>query len=320
LTFSGIATNSDPSRGVTARDVSEAIQERARALVPSATRISWTCSGNRSILTLAPVDDIPGLASRIEFGTATVNGNQIVVQISPDFISSVPRLPAEPPIEAGNSVRRGRSPEPEFPPDADAVAKSLIRLKELETRHKKTGLNGLMLSRPDDRLAEVVHAVILLLGDEDGWRVGDAIKVRARWKSPAAIPALIKLTDDQRFNVRNKAIKAPGKTKDQREVEPIIFRIKDAMSAIVLRVGPLLAAERKKPAGGAGSRQGNSRELRFERLRGDRAWVLMTHHGIDKTSYRHDSMRRLSGVTTSRNGTASGIGYRFWQGTSSSMT
>jgi hypothetical protein len=97
LTFSGIPTNSDPARGVTARDVSEAIRERARTLAPSVNRFSWISRNNTSVLMMSPVDDIPGLASRIDFGTATVRGNQISVQISPDYVASVPRLPAEQP-------------------------------------------------------------------------------------------------------------------------------------------------------------------------------------------------------------------------------
>ena len=185
-------------------------------------------SGNRSILILAPVDDISGLANRIDFGTATVNGNQIAVQISPDFVASVPRLPAEQPSAAVNAGRPGRNHEPEFPPDADAVAKSLIRLKSPETHTKKDGLNRLMRTLPDDRLAEVVQSVIPLLDDDDGWLVGDAIKVLVTWKSPEAVPALIKRTSDNRFTVRHETIKALGKLKDPRAgVEPILLQIKE---------------------------------------------------------------------------------------------
>ncbi len=324
FTFSGIPTNSDPARGVTSRDVSEAIRERARALAPGANRFSWVSRNNTSVLMMAPVDDIPGLASRIDFGTATVSGNQIAVRISPDYVASVPRLPAEQSRAAVNPGRASRNSEPEIPPDADAVTKSLIQLKSPETHTRKDGLNRLMRTPPDDRLAEVVQAVIPLLDDDDGWLVGDAIKVLVIWKSPDAVPALIKRTSDNRFTVRHETIKALGKLKDPRGVEPVLLQIKDdgfqvedalkemgpiaepalierltnpdsdvrrrvcsilkvvggketlkamqalpkdpefsvqvaakdAFSSIVLRVGPLSAAERKKPAGGAGSRRG----------------------------------------------------------------
>ena len=65
------------------------------------------------------------------------------------------------------------------------------------------------------------------MDDDDGWLVGDAIKVLVIWKSPDAVPALIKRTNDNRFTVRHEAIKALGKLKDPRGVEPIILRIKD---------------------------------------------------------------------------------------------
>ncbi len=293
-------------------------------LAPGANRISSVSSNNTSVLMLAPVDDIPGLASRIDFGTATVSGNQIAVQVSPDYVASVPRSPAEQPGPARNPGRAGRNREAEIPPDADAVTRSLIQLKSLETHTKKDGLNRLMRTQPDDRLAEVVQAVIPLLDDDDGWLVGNAIKVLEIWKSPDAVPALIKCTNDNRFTVRHEAIKALGKLKDPRGIEPIILQIKDdgfqvedalkemgpiaepalierltnpdsdvrrrvcailkviggketlmamqslprdpefsvqvaakdAISAIVLRVGPLSAAERKKAGGAATSRRG----------------------------------------------------------------
>ena len=227
LTFSGIPTNSDPALGVTARDVSEAIRERTRALAPTANRFSWMSTGNRSILILSPVDDIPGLASRIDFGTASVRGNQIAVQVSAEYVASVPRLPAEQSRASVNAGRPSRNSEPEFPPDADAVTKSLIQLKSPETHTKKDGLNRLMRTPPDDRLAEVVQAVTPLLDDDDGWLVGDAIKVLVTWKSPDAVPALIKRTSDNRFTVRHETIKALGKLKDPRAVEPILLQIKE---------------------------------------------------------------------------------------------
>jgi HEAT repeats len=327
LTFSGLPTNSDPAQGVTVRDVSEAIRNRARELAPTANRFSWMSRGNTAVLTLAPVDDIPGFASRIDFGTTAVSGNQIKVQISPAYVASVARLPAEPSAAAGDTGRPGRASEPEFPPDADAATRSLIQLKWPETRTKKDGLNRLMRTTPDERLAEVVQAVLPLLDDDDGWLVGDAIKVLVIWKSPDAVPALIKLTTDNRFTVRHEAIKALGKIKDPRGAEPVILRIqedgfqaedalkemgpiaeqalierltnpdsgirrrvcnilkvvggketlkamqslpadpdfsvrvaaKDAIGGIVLRVGPLSAAERQNKAGGSATpRRGRS--------------------------------------------------------------
>ena len=160
-------------------------------MVPGASRTASVSHNNTSVLMLAPVDDIPGLASRIDFGKATVNGNRIAVQVSPEYVASVPQPPAEQPGQAVHPGRTSGDREPEIPPDADAVTKSLIQLSSTETHTKKDGLNRLMRTPPDDRLAEVVQAVIPLLDDDDGWLVGDAIKVLVIWKSPDAVPALI---------------------------------------------------------------------------------------------------------------------------------
>ena len=228
LAFSGLPRNSDPARGVTNRDVATAVRERLRSLAPGATRTSWLTRGNASVMMLAPVNDIPGLARRIDFGTATVRGNQIDVQISPEYVASVPRLPAEqsstPDINPG---LRPANRDPEIPADADAVTRSLLQLKAEATHTKKDGLNRLMRTRPDGRLAEVVQAVLPLLEDDDGWLVGDAIKVLVIWNSPEVVPAIINRTNDNRFGVRHEAIKALGKIKDPRGVEPVVQRLKE---------------------------------------------------------------------------------------------
>jgi predicted Zn finger-like uncharacterized protein len=228
LTITGIPTNSDPVRGVTARDVSEAIKARARQLAPTATHFTWIGRRNQASLMLSPVDDIQGFANRIDFGTVTVRGNQLNVTVSPDFIASVPRLPAEqsqtPDI---NPSPRAANRDPEIPADADAVTRSLIQLKADASHTKKDGLNRLMRTQPDERLAEVVQAILPLLEDDDGFLVSDAVKTLVIWRSPEVVPALAKLTNDNRFNVRHEAIKALGKIKDPRGVEPVVQRIKE---------------------------------------------------------------------------------------------
>ena len=57
VVFFGLPTNGDPARGVTTRDVSEALNERLKRLAPSAT--SWLSMSidSQSALVLAPVDD-----------------------------------------------------------------------------------------------------------------------------------------------------------------------------------------------------------------------------------------------------------------------
>jgi HEAT repeats len=147
----------------------------------------------------------------------------------------------QPPTDR-DARRRGRNQQPEFPHDADAVARSLIQLKSDETHTRKDALNRLMRTTPDDRLAQVVQAVLPLLDDDDGWLVGDAIKTLVIWKSPEAVPTLIKLTNDNRFTVRHEAIKALGKIKDPRGVEAVILRIKEDGSQVedaLKEMGPI---------------------------------------------------------------------------------
>jgi len=177
---------------------------------------------------LAPIDDVQGFANRIDFGTASVNGNQVRVTLSREFVASVPRLPAEqvqaPDIMPGPPPGRR---EPDIPADADAVSKSLIQIKADAIQTKKDGLNRLMRMQPDARVAEVVKAVLPLLQDDDGFLVTDAINVLVIWNTPEVVPELAKRTTDNRFNVRHEAIKALGKLRDPRGVEPVVQRIKE---------------------------------------------------------------------------------------------
>jgi predicted Zn finger-like uncharacterized protein len=116
LTFSGIPTNSDPAKGATTRDVSEAINARLRALVPNVTNFVWTRRNNRLALALSPINDIAGLAQRIDFGTATVRDNQIREWLTPAGQAfperrrgrSSPRCRGLSPNAGEESRRRGR--------------------------------------------------------------------------------------------------------------------------------------------------------------------------------------------------------------------
>jgi len=95
ITVLGIPRNSVPEKGVTARDVSDAINKQLRELVPGATEFMSFGIGDRARILMAPVDDKPGLAQRINFGKAVVvKPGLIEITLSSDFIASVPRLPA----------------------------------------------------------------------------------------------------------------------------------------------------------------------------------------------------------------------------------
>ena len=66
-----------------------------------------------------------------------------------------------------------------------------------------------------------------LLDDDDGFLVNDVIKALTVWQTPEVVPALIQRSKDNRFFVRHEAIKALGKSKDVRAVEPLIERFKE---------------------------------------------------------------------------------------------
>jgi hypothetical protein len=223
--FSGLPSNSDPARGVTARDVSEALNKCVKALAPGATNWLALTIDNESGLALAPVDDIRALVASIDFGKVTMLDNVIHVLISKDYVDSVPRLPAEPAVAAAGA--RPPDPEPEIPANADPVATSLIQLKSPDINRKKEAIQRLGRTTPNDRLDEVIGALMPLLDHDDGFLVNDVVKTMAIWRSPAAVPALIARTGDNRFFVRKEAIKTLGRYKDARAIEPIAQRLKE---------------------------------------------------------------------------------------------
>jgi hypothetical protein len=80
-------------------------------------------------------------------------------------------------------------------------------LKSPEFHTRKKGTQRLGRVAPDDRLAEVVATLLTQLEHDDQWLVSDSIKALDVWKSPEAVPALIRQTSDNRFLVRHEAIK-----------------------------------------------------------------------------------------------------------------
>jgi HEAT repeat protein len=223
--YSGLPSNSDPTVGVTLRDVSEAANKRMRELAPVATNWMTLTIENDSGLVLAPIDDIRALAAKIDFGKATVLGNVISVELSRDYVASVPQLPAEPKVAVVEPGRR--DPEPEIPADANLVTNSLVQLKSADTGRKKQAVQRLERTTPGDRRDEVVAALLPLLDHDDGFLVNDVVKTLAVWRSPSAVPALIARLSDNRFFVRKEAIKTLGKYIDARVCEPIAERLKE---------------------------------------------------------------------------------------------
>ncbi len=240
----GMPGHDNPARGATNRDVTTAVSQRLKELAPESVRSQMVYANERLSIVMAPVDDAQGLASRIDFGTVTLNGDRIEVRLDPRYVARVPRLPAESTPEPRTALRRDpvRTPDPEVPVGADSTTRSLIELKSSEVHKKKQAIDRLQRATPDGRVDQVVQAMIPLLDDDDQFLVNDAIKVLAVWRSPEAVPALIGRTRDNRHFVRSEAIKALGKYQDREAAEAVVsvwkedgFAVEDALK----EMGPI---------------------------------------------------------------------------------
>ncbi len=252
VVYIGMPSNSDASLGVTMLDVSKAVNSRLRELAPGATTTMTLNVDGKASMVLAPVDDVSALANSIDFGKATVQGSRIEVTLSPEYIASVPRQSAEP--SRAVSDRVGRDADPAIPGDADPVTRSLAQLNSGDLGRRKEAIQRLGRTQPNDRLDEVVTALLPLLDDDDGFLVNEVVDTLGVWRSPIAVPKLIERTGDNRFFVRKHAIKVLGKYKDPRAAEPIAERLKedgfeaeDALKAMGSIAEPTLIDRLKHP-------------------------------------------------------------------------
>jgi len=249
IAFTGIPVNSDAANGVTGRDVLEAITQRIKALAPEIEAVMTFGPENQRALIVAPIDNPPALASRIDFGKVTLQRDtRIRVDVSPEFVARVPRLPAEPALTVQRNPERSEA-EVAIPADADPVTKSLLQLKSSDMGKKKEAVHRLERTTPDKRLGEVTAALLPLLNDNDGFLVNDVIKALLVWRSPEVLPALIERANDNRFFVRKEAVRALGKFKDVWAIEAIIphfqddrFEAEDALKEIGPMAEPAMIA------------------------------------------------------------------------------
>jgi hypothetical protein len=225
VVVTGLPTNSDPARGVTKRDVEVAIANRLKDLAPGATLPFSMGSGDLWATCLTPIEDLKRLAGSIDFGKASTRLRRVDVTVSQQFIASAPRLPAPAAIAAAPS--NPSVDEPRIPEDSDPLTKSIIQLKSPEVHRKKDAVTRLRRITPNDRLGEVVAALLPLLDHDDGFLVNDVVQTLEVWRSPEAVPKLIERANDDRFFVRKQAIKTLGKYKDARAAEPIAAHLKE---------------------------------------------------------------------------------------------
>ena len=243
IVISGMPGHADTGRGVTNRDVTAAVTRRLKELAPEAVRSPMFGGNDQISIVMAPVNDAQGLVARIDFGTVTLNGDRIEVQLDPRYVEAVPRLAPEsrPAPEIASRESRSRPSDPEVPVGADTITKSLIELKSSEVHKKKQALDRLQRATPDGRADQVVQALIPLLEDDDAFLVNDAIKALAIWRSPEAVSSLIARTRDNRHFVRSEAIKALGKYHNRQAAEAIVAVFKEdgfAVEAALKEMGP----------------------------------------------------------------------------------
>ncbi len=108
ILVTGLPSGDDPP----ARDVAEAMSKRIKELAPEIVRSNWVQINDRFATVVAPVNDIPGMARRIDFGTVSVKDARIEVQLDTQWAAKVPRKPAPAPAPAPASHLRGRAPGP----------------------------------------------------------------------------------------------------------------------------------------------------------------------------------------------------------------
>jgi hypothetical protein len=233
----GVKHGGDPS----ASEVTEAIQKRIKELSTGITAFHAATINDQFATVVAPVDDIQGLASGIDFGTVTVKDATIEVQLDDRWAANVPRKPKEsqPKPEAAPLGERPRPEDSDIPPGADAITRSLIELKSSDPGKRKGAIQRLQRSVPDGRVDQVVEALLPMLEDDDGFLVTDVVRALAFWRSPEAMQGLIGRLRDNRPFVRGEAIKALGRYREPRAAEAIVgvmkedgFAVEDALKSM----------------------------------------------------------------------------------------
>ena len=233
IRVTGLPMSGDPST----RDVTEAISKRIKELAPEITSSRSMTIGDHLITAVAPVNDKQALAIGIDFGAVTVERSHIEVKLDASWAAKVPRLPGEP--RPGPSAAPSRPAEPEIPPGADTITRSMIELKSPDRGKRRQALDRLQRAVPDGRVNQVVGELVPMLEDDDGFFVTDVVKTLAVWRSPEAMTALIGRMRENRHFVRSEAIKALGKYRDLRAAEAIVplmkedgFATEDALKAM----------------------------------------------------------------------------------------
>ncbi len=142
-----------------------------------------------------------------------------------------PAPQVSPPSAPIPTPRKPSPPDPDVPAGADAITRSLIELKSNDGWKRGRALERLQRSTPDGRVDQVVAMVLPMLEDDEMFRVVEAEKTLAVWRSPEARRGLIGRLIDTRPFVRSEAIKALGHYRDTTAAEAIVRVMKEDIFA-----------------------------------------------------------------------------------------
>jgi HEAT repeat protein len=121
----------------------------------------------------------------------------------------------------------------DFPPDkppiweVDRVTQALSDLQSSDIFKRGDALEQLLRLEPTERKDDVVKAIEPLTNDRDNNVRTKAIQIYGAWAGKDAVIKLIGFLSDQDLATREAAIKALGKTKDERAIAPLAARLPD---------------------------------------------------------------------------------------------
>jgi hypothetical protein len=204
--------------GISNEFMSEAVQEKLGKLADDGQGqhlFAHTHNG-RTTVRVSPVNDPKAFAAKIDFGTVnSVKGRTITMAVGK--LEGVPG------------------------PDADGVTKALFELKSSNVLKRHEALRKLKGTLPDQRRAEVCKALEPLMNDSDHFTREWSIETLGIWGTKETVPILLKAMNDN--ETRSVAIKALGRLKDERAIEPIADRLEEffdrrAASEALKQMGP----------------------------------------------------------------------------------
>jgi len=162
--------------------------------------------------TLAPVSDIKALAAKLDFGEVSeVDTQKRVITIKVDHS----KLPEK------------FRPLVSNPRDPRFYKENLAALTGPDKQRSRQALANVKKAEPKELREEIAKAVKSFLLDEDQIMRRDALEAFVAWSTSDVVPVLIQALEDESSFVRDVAIPALAKTKDERAVEPLVERFAD---------------------------------------------------------------------------------------------